>query len=328
MLRFAILAVLLVGCVRMPFNDCQRCDVVCSEDVSLDNLNDPILDCLLDRAWEQNLDLKIARLMNKCVEDEWRKVSSDIAKQYIELRGLQERLKILQNNIDAQTKGLQLVEGLLSRGIRTEFDLSQIEGNRQALNAQNPLIELEITKTLQRLAILVGDEEELCVEGGLPMLPTGESIAIQSELLRRRPDVRKAEKDLVAALGRRAVCFPQFCLTGNPEEVLFPTFCVEKASRTQRLAIYAYQKTVLEAIEEVENALATYRSEWKRNASLAEAYQTSKKSLELIDQLSDRGLKDYLDELAISRSLFADEEALLESRIALLLDYVALYASL
>lgn len=330
----AVIALMCGGCTRSHLID-SPVTCACEEvsEISLYNFNDPALDDLLDRAYRQNLDLQIATLRGECVCDVWRSVSAEVAKNYIELRGLQQRVTILQRNIDSQKDGLQLIEDRLTRGIANEFDLKEIEGHIQALIAQNPSIEQEIGAKIQRLAILVGDdpgaiEKDLSPICRLPSLPIDKSICIPSEWLRCRPDVRKAEKDLGRAIKCRRSGIAYFCLTGHPEEVEFAPLCVGKASRCQRLALYSYGKTVREAIEEVENRIAAYQAEWQRNKSLSETYHSSQQALDLINDLSDRGIKDYLDVLTVSRALFTAEEALLESHIALRLAYVSLYSSL
>lgn len=328
-----------------------------------------------DADWEIDLfgltahELKALKAKEEASEesfkDVWITLSSEIAKNYIELRGLQYSLIRLQRNIETQENTVQLSEELFDGGILSKIDLSQAKSQLSSLQAQKPLMELSISKTIHRLSLLLGYApgdlfEELGVCGDIPLLPDDKPIGVPSELLRRRPDIRKAERELAAATERIgsaiASLFPRLSLRGfigeistqigalfNPAsatwlagpQLLVPIFnsrlILEDINYNKILtqkALYEYQKTVLEALEEAENAIASYHFELERHHHLAEALQSDQKALELTQQLFQLGIKDNFDVLISTRALIAAENESMQSQIKLLLHTIALYKAL
>lgn len=290
----------------------------------------------------------------------WVTLSAEVAKNYIELRSLQLRLAVLNKNINVQKDNLSLTESLIQGGFAGTIDQKQAEAQLSQLVAQEPQIKLSIDKAIHRLSILLGyppgelfsELYEPCV---LPSLPCQKPIGIPSELLRRRPDIRKAERDLAAATEQVGVAvaalFPRLSLTGfigdlgtmssngftwfASPQLLLPIFNskllkqdVEFNKIKTRQAYYEYQKIVLEALEEAENAIASFHYELERNHQLGQAWKANQETYELTFQLYEKGFKNYVDVLDINRSLLAAEEAYLQSQSELLYHYVALYKAL
>ena len=292
--------------------------------------------------------------------DVWITLSAEIAKNYIEIRGLQLRLTILNNTIASQKDTLNQTEGLISSGFANSTDQKQAAEQLSTLSAQVPQIELSIKKGIHRLSILLGYAPgELFAEmnepASLPSLPSQKPIGIPSELLRRRPDIQKAEKDLAAATEQVesavAALFPRLSLRGfigdlsllrtngltcfGTSELLLPIFNSKLLKQDVTMnklrakeALYGYQKTVLEALEEVENALASYHSELERNHHLQQALKASQEANDQTRQLSQNGFKGSLEMLIANRSYLAQQEAYLQSQIELLLQYISLYKAL
>lgn len=328
-----------------------------------------------DAEWEIDLfgmtahELSALKAMAEASEESlcgiWITLTAEISRNYVELRGLQQRLDILQRNIETQQKGVGLLNQLFERGIASEFTLKQAEGDLITLSVQRPLLELGISKAIHRLSILLGyNPGELYCEltdcRTLPLLPDCKPIGVPSDLLRRRPDIRKAERELAAATERTgsavAALFPRFSLRGFVGDIsthagsifkpasatwvagpqlLVPIFNsklllqdVEYNKIQTRQALYEYQKTVLEALEESENALASYHAELQRSQHLDEGYRNSQRALELIQDLLQRGLKDYQEVLTVTKSRFAAEDALMQSQVDLLMHYISLYKAL
>ena len=287
-------------------------------------------------------------------------LSAEVARNYIELRGLQQRLKVMARDIDAQKETLQLTTNLIDFGFADAVDQMQAEEQLSLLSAQKPQIELSIHKTIHRLSLLLGYTpghlfDELCEPCMLPSLPCETPIGIPSELLRRRPDIRKAERELAAATelvgSAVAALFPRLSLQGfigdistlcsgsftwfADSQVLFPIFnsklleqdvAINKIKAGQ--ALYEYKKTVLAALEEAENAIASFHYERERNRSLKQAQETSKEAYELALQLYRSGFKDYLEVLITHRSLLSAEDAYLQSQMELLFHYISLYKAI
>lgn len=285
---------------------------------------------------------------------------AEVARNYIELRGLQQRLDVIVKNINTHKDTLQLTQDLTTSGFASSVDQKQAEEQLHLLAAEKPQIENSIHKTIHRLSILLGYApgelfEELNMPSPLPCMPCQKPIGVPSELLRRRPDIRKAERDLAAATERVgtaiASLFPRLSLRGfigdigalssnsftwfAGPQLLAPIFnskLIEQdiqinKIRTQQ-ALYQYQKTVLEALEEAENAISAFHYEREKNSRLAEAQKASKETYELILQLYQKGFKGYLDVLVADRSFLAAQDAYLQSQVDLLFHYIALYKAL
>lgn len=291
----------------------------------------------------------------------WVTLSAEIARSYIELRGLQQRLNIIDRDIEAQKDAQELTLSLIKGGFVGTLDQMQVDEELSLLISQRPQIERLIQKNIHHLSILLGYLPgdlycELSVYEQLPVLPCYRPIGIPSELLRRRPDIRKAERDLAAAteeVGTAiAALFPRISLTGFIGDIttlcsngsltgfvgpqlLLPIFnskmlkqdvCLNKIKAEQSLL--QYQKTVLEALEETENAIAAFHYEREKNQYLEHVKNSSQSAYFLSLQLYQHGLKNYLEVQTSHRSFLAAESNYLQSQVDLLTHYIALYKAL
>lgn len=290
----------------------------------------------------------------------WVTLSAEVARTYIELRGLQFNMELIDRNIESQKETLKLTQGLIEAGFAGTIDQKQVEEQLSILIARKPAIQFAISKAQHRLAILIGSTPgALCAELNeprpLPSLPYEKPIGIPSELLRRRPDIRKAERELAAAtesVGTAiAALFPRLSLRGFIGDIcsfhkgsytwfigpqlLQPIFnskllqqdvCLNKVRAEQ--ALYTYQKTVLEALEETENAIAAFHTGLEKSALLAKAQLKSEEVYTLALELYQKGFKDYLEVLVTLRSNLANQEAYLQSQTELLAHYISLYKAL
>lgn len=324
----ALLGMMLVGC---HLGQAYRCgvDVPCDWHsptsgletsplcgfVWWEELHDSQLNALMNQAYLYNPDVRLAASQNcrrsrgpqgcsSPQEDNfcetWNTVATEVAKSYIQLRGLQLRLELVQRSMDSRQESIKLIVDLVNRGIVSEFDWTEVKGHLNTFSAEKPSIELEISKAIHHLSVLVGYAPgelacQLLEREALPELPCYKPIGSPEELLWRRSDVRQAARGLAAGTNQ---------------------------------AVYTYQKTVLTALEEVENALASYHFEWERYHYLDEAYQSHQKALALTQDLASRGLKNEMDLLEMRTALFQAEDAMLQSRTALLVNYVSLYKAL
>jgi len=295
----------------------------------------------------------------------WVTLSAEIAKNYIELRGLQQRLEITQNVVAAHAEIMVLTQELLERGVVNESDQARTQADWSALKADVPLMHMNIARTMHRIAILLGYPpgdlfEYLSASAALPSIPAEAPIGMPSELLRRRPDIRKAERELAAATEKVgsaiASLFPRFSLRGfigdistragslfTPgsftwlagPQMLVPIFNsrlileeVEYNKISTQQAMYTYQKTVLEALEETENAIATYKYEQERLDHLKQSYEHNQNALSFAKDLHERGLLDNFEVVKIKKPLLASENVMVQSQVDLLLNYVSLYKAL
>jgi len=202
--------------------------------------------------------------------------------------------------------------------------------------------------------------EELSPEGIIPAAPPGVPVGLHSVLLRRRPDVRQAERQLAAAAARIGVAtadlFPKFSLTGavGLESIsagdwftagsrfwsLGPTvqWRIFDAGRIrgnirvqdalEEQALETYEKTVLTSMEDVENALVAYAKEKVRYQALKDAVDANRRSLQLANQLYTKGLVDFLNVVDAQRSLYQAQDQFVQSELTLSTNVIALYKAL
>ena len=290
----------------------------------------------------------------------WVSLSSEVAKNYIQLRGEQNHLKLIEMNIQLEQESHYLVEGLSFAGMADSINEWEAQEKVSLLKAREEELKLSIDKTIFRLSILLGESpgelfDELCERGALPLLPCNKQIGVPSELLCRRPDIRQKERELAQASEEIAVAvvsrFPRLSLTGFLGEIcalssssftwflapniLLPIFNSRLITQDVELnqikasaALIEYRKTVLNALEETETAIASFHYDLEKKAHLAKAKEASQEVYYLTSSLYDQGFKSYLDLLIAHRSLLEREESLIDSEIELLLDYIALYKAL
>lgn len=292
-------------------------------------------------------------------------VLAEIGRNYVEVRGIQKRLEITRNNIEAQQQTLDLTQVRTDAGLATELDVARAAAQLAATQAAIPSLESELARGIHRLGVLLGEEPgalraELEKKAPLPSVPSSIPIGLPSDLLLRRPDVRRADAEIAAATARlgvaRAELFPKFTLTGLAGRqstsiggitlgvgnffsfgpgVRLPIFtggrirsniAVQDARLEQ--AVMQYESSVLRSLEEVENALVAYSREQQRRAKLQQAVNESRRAVELADELYLRGLGDFLSVLEAQRSRYALEDELAQSETNVVVNLVALYKAL
>ncbi len=290
---------------------------------------------------------------------------AEVARNYYVVRGAQKRMAITEANIDLQSRTLVLIENLNKLGEASEFDVSRARGLLQLTQSRLPERYAEMRTGIYRLSVLMGQPpgallgamEKAAPLPGLPdLLPLGQP----SELLRRRPDVRAAERELAAATADIGVAtadlFPRFNLLGGygwagprVEDVgtslgtryLFSSFIrwpifqsgqiraairVEKAEAKEAAA--RYEQVVLEALADAESALVRFLSRRDARDLLRDAVVSRKRSVELARQLFDSGEENFLSVLDAERELISVEDELVISETESILRLIALYAAL
>lgn len=290
---------------------------------------------------------------------------AEVARNYVELRSLQNRLDIARRNVAAQEDTLSLADSRFRGGLTSELDVAQARSNVERTRSQIPLLESSMRQAQHRLAVLIGTHPgtlaaELDIAAPVPSPPAEIAVGLPSELLRRRPDIRRAERELAAASARIGVAtadlFPRFMLTGSvgvqssPLGNLFDansfaysvgpsvrwnlfdagrvraTIAVQNAREEQALA--AYDRSVLVAFEEVENALVAYARELVRRGSLRAGTDAAGRAVELATERYTRGLTNFQDVLDAQRQLFALQDDLAQSERSVTSSVVALYKAL
>jgi outer membrane protein, multidrug efflux system len=292
-------------------------------------------------------------------------LQGETARNYIELRGQQIRLAITQKEVETRRQLVNLLEVRFQAGLINQLDLARARGELAAVESRVPSLENNTLAILHRLGVLVGQEPMALVDklnpvAKLPDIPDDIPAGLPSDLLRRRPDIRKAERELAAATARIGVStaelFPKFSLTGafglqnnrldqlSREESSFwrigPSFRwsilnlkrimsnIEANQAAQEANLAQYEKIVLTSLEEVENSLALLSREKRRAEALGEAVQANRLALDLALERYKKGLESYLAVTDAESALYIAEDQLVQSRQNRALSFISLYKAL
>lgn len=290
---------------------------------------------------------------------------SEVARNYLELRGHQNQLRVAKQNADSQAATLKLTEVRLDAGVGTRLDTSRAIAQLDTTLATIPPLEAMIKDDIYRISILTGQlpatlEPELLPPAPLPKLPELIPIGKPGDLLRRRPDIRAAERDLAgatAAIGvATAELFPKvtfvgtFALESNSftglgaagsgaynfgPRIYWPAFDlghvyarIKAADANAEYNLAQYQQTVLNALEETESALVNYTKILARRALLEQSANASLEAYNLVNMRYTEGVEGFLNVLDTERRLLEDQRqhALSETSAAVAL--VTVYKAL
>ena len=289
----------------------------------------------------------------------------EVARNYVEARGYQRQLTIAQDNIKAQEENLALTQDRFNHGVTSDLDVQQAATLLATTRGEVPALESTEQSSIHHLGVLLGQPPgtlmaELSAAAPIPTAPPEVPVGLPSELLQRRPDVQRAERQLAAATAQIGVAtadlYPKFSLTGafGFENVsasdwfssaskfwsLGPTvqwnifdaghiranIKVQNARQEQALA--NYEKTMLASFEDVENALVGYAKEEVRHRSLKDAVKSSQESLHLAEQLYAKGLTSFINVLDAERSLYQAQDQMVQSERTVILNLIKLYKAL
>lgn len=292
-------------------------------------------------------------------------VLAEVARNYAELRGTQVELQIARKNIATRRDTLELVRVRVDAGLATQLDAEQQTAQLASLESVVPTLEATEIIAIHRLGVLLGEQPETLLaelRAPAPKLtdPDQIPVGVPSELLKRRPDVRRAEAEIQAAFARvgvaRADLFPKLVISGLSGRqttefsgftlgagnffsigpgLQLPLFtagrvrsniAVQKARLEQ--AVIRYRQDVLAAMEETENALVAYRAQHERREKLTAALTASQRAVELSEELYARGLADFLTVLEAQRQQYAAEDDLSRCDTQLVTQAVAVYKAL
>ncbi len=292
-------------------------------------------------------------------------IIAEVARDYFILRGLQDQLNLTERNADNQLSTLQLTRNRLEAGRGNELDTSRAEAQWQTTLASIPTLQASIATTTYRLSVLTGRQptalgEQLSPAAPLPAVPPLNAIGTPEQMLRHRPDIRVAERQLAAATARVGVAmgdlFPKVTLVGQVG-YLAPTFgefgeggarsysagpsiswaafdlgrvfARIGAARAQTdAALAAYQGAVLSALEDTEGALINYGRSQVRRESLQVAAAASDKAADLARKRFEGGLIDFLEVLDAERTALSADTVLSQSRTDAATSLIAVYKAL
>lgn len=290
---------------------------------------------------------------------------AEVARNYYEARGLQKRIAITQKNTTLLKKTFDVLDSRFEAGEASNFDVSRARGEYQLTRARLPNLEAELQASIFTLSVLLGEPPESLLEEmqnvkPLPAPPDIVPVGLRSDLLRRRPDIKSAERELAASVAdigvETAELFPKFFLTGTAgsqarlfgdvfsaaggvwslsslvQWSLFEGGAIRARINAQeaesRSALANYEKTILEALADAETALTRYGRELETRKLLSEGVQSRRQSVDLARELFDVGEQDYLAVLDVERELIASEDDLVVSETNSITKLIALYAAL
>jgi NodT family efflux transporter outer membrane factor (OMF) lipoprotein len=287
---------------------------------------------------------------------------TDVVRAYLDLRAFQMELAVLRKNIEVARKYLDLVQERFSRGITNELDVTLAQRELAQLQAQVAPLTAQIDAARYVIAVLIGEfpenlGSELKRPGVLPVLPVRIRAGLPIDLLRRRPDIVEAERQLGSATAQIGVAtadlFPQVAITAaagrqtgvspfmiSPIWSVGPAFAVpildfgrldavvEKTDYHSRELFFAYKQTVLDAVRQVDTAIDAYVAQQNRLRHLTEALAAAQRALTLATERFERGLTDSLNVVDAQRQEYEIEREYVLAQQSAAADFVSLYKSL
>jgi multidrug efflux system outer membrane protein len=289
---------------------------------------------------------------------------ADVGSNYVLLRTLQERLRLARANVELQRETLDIVEARYRAELAPLLEVRQAELNLATTESTIPGLEAAIVQTINRLGVLLGEQPGVLnpeLESGavIPSPPGSVAMGIPADLVRRRPDIRRAERELAAQnalIGvATAALYPNFFIagdfsyvtaagslfdSGNESWSIGPFFSwnlfnggrvrsaidVEEARTEQLLAIY--EQTVLRSLQDVDDSLVAFAEEQKRLLALQRSEIAAADATRLVNALYKRGLTNFQNVLDTQRSLFGQQDLMAESSGNVMLNLISIYRAL
>ncbi len=285
---------------------------------------------------------------------------AEVARNYFDLRNYERQISITVQNLETQKRTFQLTQEQLKGGLSSDFDVQRAGAQVSTTESRLPTLQISYEKTLNRLNVLLGNvpgeiDGLLEMEQSFQPLDQQIIVAAPATVLATRPDVRAAERSFAANISLHDAAFRELFPTvnllgffGAQRMTLFntvPTWNIgtnlvmpfidfgriesdiETASARELRAYLTFQETVLEALEDMENALSSYLYETVRNASLRQAAEQNRKAEDLAKQQYANGFTGLLDVLIAQRNTLETESSLAESDAQLRKDLVNIYTA-
>jgi NodT family efflux transporter outer membrane factor (OMF) lipoprotein len=292
-------------------------------------------------------------------------VVANVVRAYIDLRGFQIQLGILRQASDVLRESLRIVNIRYQRGITNELDVALATRELDTLQAQIAPLEARVSAAQYALAVLLGEYpesvvQELAKPALIPSMPGAAAPGVPLDLLKRRPDIQQAERELAAATARIGVAtanlFPQVSLVASigsqsqgwgttPElgkhiwsfgpGAVWPLLdfgaldaAVDIADLQAHLQLLNYRRTIIGAVQEVDTALDAYAAEQERLKNLGEAMVAGQRAVDLATERYNRGLTDFLNVVDAERQFDDLQLQYAVAQVAQGEQFVQLYKSL
>ena len=292
-------------------------------------------------------------------------LEAEVARAYLQLRGAQATVATLEQQIAVAQQSWELTQSQQRNGLAPLTDVENARAQLSSLQAQLPQYQSQARQAMNGLAVLLGKtpgalDNELFTPKAMPALPQIVPVGIPATLARRRPDIRQAEATLHAQTANIGVSvaqlFPSLSLTGQlgvrntdvsyldnwsshfysvGPSLSIPLFqggrlvsSVKLARAQQASAALDYRQTVLTALQDVENALVSYRADQARVTALDETTGSLQRAFDLASDSYRQGISTFIDVLDAQRQLAQAQEQATQARMQSALDLVALYKAL
>jgi NodT family efflux transporter outer membrane factor (OMF) lipoprotein len=292
-------------------------------------------------------------------------VVANVVRAYIDLRGFQIQLGILRQASDVLRESLRIVNIRYQRGITNELDVALATRELDTLQAQIAPLEAQVSAAQYALAVLLGEYpesmvQELAKPALIPSMPGAAAPGVPLDLLKRRPDIQQAERELAAATARIGVAtanlFPQVSLVasigsqsqgwGTTPDIgkhiwsfgpgaVWPLLDfgaldaeVDIADLQAHLQLLNYRRTIIGAVQEVDTALDAYGAEQDRMKNLGDAMVAGQRAVDLATERYNRGLTDFLNVVDAERQFDDLQLQYAVAQVAQGEQFVQLYKSL
>jgi NodT family efflux transporter outer membrane factor (OMF) lipoprotein len=292
-------------------------------------------------------------------------VIGNVVRAYVDLRGFQIRAGILHQASDVLRESLRIVNIRYERGITNELDVALATRELATLEGQIEPVEAEVKAAQYALAVLVGDYPEnmvaeLSTPDLIPTMPAAAAPGVPLELLKRRPDIQQAERELAAATAHIGVAtanlFPDVTVSasiGSQRQgwgtlpnvsrhiwsfgpgAIWPLLDfgaldaqIDVADFAAKASIANYRKTILNAVQQVDSSLDAFEAQEYRMAKLTDAMTAGQRAVDLATARYDRGLTDFLNVVDAQRQFYDLQEQYAEAQVSQGEQFVQLYKSL
>ena len=287
------------------------------------------------------------------------------AQDYIELRSTQQGLAVVEQNLHIAQRSLELTRLQLKEGVATDLEVSEAAAQVAEIQARLAPLQQHSAQLINALSLLLAREPralqaQLSTPANVPSYAATVPIGLPSELAERRPDIRRAQAQLHAATAAIGVAeadfYPRITLSGNMgfqalqlsdlgswgsrsfafgPGLSVPLFeggrlkgALQLQEGRQQEAGIGFQKTVLRAWHEVDDALVAYQANQRRRDSLLQAVAHNQRALDSVHQQYTQGTVDFLNVLTVQNALLANQAALVDSTAQVSLSLIDLYGAL